>query len=247
MKKNAELAAVNNSGYLALKDFDLGAVLSEEMDGLTATFERIKIPSGGGTVFEVPGDDPDEPDTTKEFSAVILYQHPLNAYYKSEYQGGSNPPDCGSIDGHNGDGVPGGNCDKCPLNQYGSGKNGAKACKNRRRLYLLREGDVFPMILSLPTGSLKGFSRYLMRLIPKYKTSNAVVTRFTLKKAASNTGINFSQAQFSVDRVLTPEEYALISAMTEQVKTLSASVGYDTEDRLLDVNPDTGEIIDPLT
>lgn len=66
-------------------------------------------------------------------------------------------------------------------------KNGAKACKNRRRLYLLREGEIFPMILSLPTGSLKGFTRYLMRILPKYKNSNAVVTRFTLKKANSNT------------------------------------------------------------
>lgn len=187
-----ELMETNNTGYLALQDFDLANVMSAEMDGLSTTFERIKIPSGGGIMFEIPGDDPDEPETVKEFSAVILYQHSLNAYYKSEYQGGSNPPDCGSFDGHNGEGTPGGNCDTCPLNQYGSGKNGAKACKNRRRLYLLREGEIFPMILSLPTGSLKVFTRYLMRVIPKYKTSNAVVTRFTLKKTSSNTGINYS-------------------------------------------------------
>ncbi len=77
-------------------------------------------------------------------------------------------------------------------------------------------------------------------------SSNAVVTRFTLKKAACNTGINFSQAQFSMDRVLTPEEHALISTMTEQVKALSTSVGNDTEDRLLDVNPEIGKVIDLL-
>ncbi len=88
------------------------------------------------------------------------------------------------FDGHHGEGNPGGSCDSCPLNQYGSGKNGAKACKNRRRLYLLREGDIFPVILSLPTGSLKSFTRYLMRVIPKYKNSNAVVTKFTLKKSS---------------------------------------------------------------
>ena len=156
-----ELMETNNTGFLALQDFDLANVMSEEMDGLSATFERVKIPSGGGIMFEIPGENPDEPETVKEFSAVILYQHSLNAYYKSEYQGGSNPPDCGSFDGHNGEGTPGGNCDACPLNQYGSDKNGAKACKNRRRLYLLREGEIFPMILSLPTGSLKAFTRYL--------------------------------------------------------------------------------------
>ena len=143
-----ELMETNSTGFLALQNFDLANVMSEEMDGLSTTFERIKIPSGGGIMFEIPGENPDEPETVKEFSAVILYQHSLNAYYKSEYQGGSNPPDCGSYDGHNGEGNPGGNCDVCPLNQYGSGKNGAKACKNRRRLYLLREGEIFPMILS---------------------------------------------------------------------------------------------------
>jgi hypothetical protein len=246
MKKNTEMVPANSAGYLALRDFNLADMLAEEMSGLSASFERIKIPSGGGTVFEIPGDDSDAPETVREFSAVILYQHPLNAYYKSEYQGGSNPPDCGSFDGHNGDGDPGGCCDKCPLNQYGSGKNGAKACKNRRRLYLLREGEIFPMILSLPTGSLKGFTRYLMRVLPKYKNSNAVVTRFTLKKASSNTGIAYSQAQFAVDRALTSEEYALVSAMTEQVKALSAAVGYDTEESVAVVDPRTGEVVEPL-
>ena len=138
-----------------------------------------------------------------------------------------------------------GDCGTCPLNQYGSGKNGAKACKNRRRLYLLREGDIFPVILSLPTGSLKAFTRYLMRVIPKYKNSNAVVTKFTLKKAVSGTGMSYSQAQFAVERALSPEEYPLIAAVTEQVKALSKNVGYDTEDALR-VDPETGEVMEPL-
>ena len=102
------------------------------------------------------------------------------------------------------------------------------ACKNRRRIYLLREGEIFPMILSLPTGSLKDFTRYIMRLLSKGKKSNAVVTKFTLKKATNNSGIAYSQAQFSVDRNLTDEEFALISGLTEQVKTFAARVGYDT-------------------
>ena len=82
MNKNTEITTTNNAGYLALEDFNLSNVIAEEMSGLSASFERIKIPSGGGTVFEIPSDDPDEPETVKEFSSVILYQHPLNAYYK---------------------------------------------------------------------------------------------------------------------------------------------------------------------
>ena len=248
MAKNTEITTTNNADFLALKNCNLSDTLNEELAGLTVSFDRIKIPSGGGTVFEIPGDDPDEPETVKEFSAVILYQHALNAYYKNEYTGGSNPPDCGSYDGFVGDGTPGGQCRSCPLNQYGSGKNGAKACKNRRRLYLLREGDVFPMMLSLPTGSLKGFTRYLTRVVTRYGSSNAVVTRFTLKKASSTAGIGYSQAQFPVDRLLTEDEYALISAMTEQVKALSQTVGYDNEAETttVNVNPETGEVMEPL-
>ena len=245
MHKNDEMT-MNNTGFLALKDFNLGEALSEEMVGLTGSFERIKIPAGGSTIFEIPGDDPDEPETVKEFSAVILYHHPVHAYYQEEYTGGANPPDCGSYDGVMGVGSPGGECSKCPYNAFGSGKNGSKACKNRRRIYLLREGEIFPMILSLPTGSLKDFSRYLMRVLSKYNKSNAVVTKFTLKKAANNSGIAYSQAQCVVDRKLTEEEYALVSAMTEQVKAFSTTVGYDNEESNISVDPETGEIIEPL-
>ena len=52
---------------------DLGEIFAEELDGLTPAFERIKIPAGGGLAYEVPGDDPDSPDSVKEFKAVILY------------------------------------------------------------------------------------------------------------------------------------------------------------------------------
>ena len=247
-KDNTAIASTD-SAFLALKDFNLNDVLSEELSGLAGSFERIKIPSGGMTVFEIPGDNPDSPETVREFSAIILYHHPLYAYYTEKYTGGSNPPDCGSFDGIVGIGNPGGECARCPLNQFGSGENGAKACKNRRRIYLLREGEIFPMLLSLPTGSLKDFSRYIMRLLSKGKKSNAVVTRFTLKKATSNSGIAYSQAQFSIDRCLTDEEYELITRLTEQVKQLSVRVGYDSDASSEDVpNVDhvTDEVVEPL-
>ena len=246
--KNNELTTTNNAGFLALSDFNMNDALSEEMSGLSGSFERIKIPAGGSTIFEIPSDNPDEPETVKEFSAVILYHHPLYAYYKDKYTGGSNPPDCGSFDGITGEGIPGGSCEKCPYNVFGSGENGAKACKNRRRIYLLREGEIFPLILSLPTGSLKDFSRYVMRLLSKGNKTNAVVTRFTLKKAVNNSGIAFSQAQFALDRKLTPEEYALVVSMSEQVKTFSSRVGYDADDatKAADVDPEIGEVIEPL-
>lgn len=236
-----------NSGFMALADFNMSSAMAEELNGLEGGFDRVKIPSGGMTVFELPGDSDDTPETVKEFSAVILYHHPLLQYYREKYTGGSNPPDCGSFDGVTGEGDPGGVCAKCPLAQFGSGENNGKACKARRRVFLLREGEIFPLILSLPTGSLKEYTRYIKRLLSKGKKSNSVVTRFTLKKAVNAGGLAYSQAQFSVDRPLTAEELALINGLTEQVKAYSARVGFDAEEPIEAViDPDTGEVIEPL-
>lgn len=162
------------SGFLALADFNMNESMAEELEGLEGGFDRVKIPAGGATMFELPGDEADEPEAVKEFSAVILYHHPILQYYKEKYTGGSNPPDCGSFDGVTGEGTPGGVCANCPLNQFGSGENNSKACKTRRRVFLLREGELFPLILSLPTGSMREFSRYIKRLLSKGKKSNMV-------------------------------------------------------------------------
>lgn len=206
---------------------DLTTIFAEEMDGLTPTFERIRIPAGGGITYEVPGDDQENTDSVKEFKAVILYHHPIHCYYEEEYSGGNNPPDCGSMDGHVGIDVKTGEikqCAECPMNKFGSGKNGAKACKQKRRIYLLREGESLPTLLSLPTGSLGEFSKYVMRLLSKGRKTNAVVTKFSLKKVQNAGGINYSQAVFSVDRVLNDKEIQSTNRMGEQVKGLATSI-----------------------
>lgn len=114
MKSNENKAlTTKNSAFMALKDFNLNDALTEELSGLSGSFERIKIPAAGMTVFEIPGENPDSPETVKEFSAVILHHHPLYAYYTDKYTGGSNPPDCGSFDGITGVGNPGGDCAGC--------------------------------------------------------------------------------------------------------------------------------------
>ena len=206
---------------------NFGDLLAEELDGLTPSFERIKIPAGGGLAYEVPGDDPDSPDSVKEFKAVILYHHPINCYYEEEYTGGNNPPDCASMDGKIGVEAATGEirqCAECEFSKFGTGKNGAKACKQKRRIYLLRENEALPTILSLPTGSLSEFSKYVMRLLSKGKKTNGVVTKFSLKKAQNSGGINYSQAVFAVDRELLDAEAENVRNMSEQVKVLANKV-----------------------
>lgn len=74
-KKETALTKQDNS-FSKLLDFNMAGMIAEELDGLDMSFERIKIPSAGSTVFEVPGEDPNEPDMVKEFSAVMLFHHP---------------------------------------------------------------------------------------------------------------------------------------------------------------------------
>ena len=238
------------NAFSELANFNLSDAMSQELEGLNLAFERIKIPSAGSTVFELPGEEDGEPENLKEFTGVILYHHPLFAYYRDKYAGGNEPPDCGSFDGITGEGDPGGACAKCRYNQFGSGEGGGKACKNRRRIYILREGEVFPLLLSLPTGSLKEFTRYIQRLLSHGKKSLSVVTRFSLKKTTNAGGIAYSQAQFRVERVLTEQEQSVITLLADQVKEYAkhtAASPVDLEE-FTDVptpfDPVTGEIVE---
>ena len=206
--------------------------LQEELQGLNITFDRIKVPSGGGLAFEVPGDNPDEADLQKEFSAVILYQHPILSYYKEKYTGGSEAPDCSSMDGIGGIDKETGEmklCKNCPLNQFGTGENGGKACKNKRRLFLLRAGEAFPTVLTLPTTSVNDFSKFAMRLISKGKRPYQVVTKFGLKKDSNKNGITFSKVTLAFERDLNENEMVNVKKMSEQVKAMALTM-HDTDD-----------------
>ncbi len=238
MSKN-ELTVNTNQSYMNLANGGINGDFLEELSGLDNEFERIKIPAGGSVMFESPSGNPDEPDMIKEFSAVILYHHPMYVFYNSKFNGSNNPPDCLSIDGITGVGVPGGKCINCPKNKFGSGENGSKACKNKHQMYLLREGEIFPVILSLLTSSNKEFSRYIKRLLSKGKKSDSVVTKFSLKKAVNKAGISYSQVQFSVARELDTKEIELIKNYSEQVKSYAQSKA-----NLQTVDITTGEIID---
>ena len=232
-KKTAELntvECVEPKKYLALSNLDLSKVVATEMKGMDAVFERIKMPSGDTTVFQIPSDDPEEPELVKEFSAVILYHHPIRAYFKDKYTGAITLPDCGSLDAVNGFGEPGGICEHCRYNVYGTGENNSKACKERRRLYLLREGEIFPIMLSLPTGSLKEFTRYVMRCLSKGRKTNGVVTRFALVKTTNKGGIAYAKATFSIERELAKDEAVVIGKMTEELKKISHRIGFEGTD-----------------
>ena len=248
MKNNEIAGQRTNEGFLKLVDFNLADTLTEELAGMDLSFERIKLPSGGATMFEIPGDESSEPETVKEFKGVILYHHPMQMFYRGKYTGGNQPPDCGSYDGLVGDGNPGGSCLSCQYNKFGSGENNSKACKARRRIYLLFEGNLLPVLITLPTGSIKEFTKYVTKLLCKGHKAHTVVTKFTLRKATNSGGIAYSQARFSIDRLLTSDEISVVAKVAEDVRYLSGKISYevdgvdDTENPFVDI--ETGEILD---
>lgn len=222
---------------------DMSQAYAEETAGLPqARFDRVKIPSGGGLAFEVPGDNPDNPESTdvaKEIVGIIIDHHPVNAYWAEKYSGANNPPDCSSMDNKMGIGNPGGPCEGCRFNQWGSGEDArSKACKNMHRIYILRDGEMIPMLLTLPPTSLRNLSDYIFkRILGKGRRSFEVLTKITLKKATSGGGITYSQAHFSMAGVLPEEVAKRAAALNEQIKGMTRSLAVMDDDLVEPTSP----------
>lgn len=191
--------------------------LSEDMEGIQLSFRRAKIPGGGVTQFELPGDDPEHPQYTDSLEGVILYHHTSNAYWPegSEYDDNT-PPMCQSVFGKIGYGEPGGVCEACPLNQYGSvSKGNGKACKNMRALYLLQSGEYVPIQLMLPPTSLRPFNDFASAVfMNRRRAIYGSVVKISLKKETSN-GFTYGVATFRKLYDFTGEELQKVKAYAE--------------------------------
>ncbi|MEG0282304.1 MAG: hypothetical protein RR662_03930 [Clostridia bacterium] len=196
---------------------------AEELEGLNISLDAVKIPAGGVTAFEVPGDNPDEPEMEKELVGIIVDHYHANAYYEKAYDGNVVMPTCSSFDGKQGTGNPGGACKTCPFNQYGSVENGqGKACKNMHRLYILREGEMLPIRLTLPPTSIKSFSDFLVkRVMAKGNNLTDVITKITLKKVKNAAGIEYAQAQFTIVNKFNKEDGKLIKEKALSLRNLT--------------------------
>lgn len=256
----SETTAITNAfaqgGFMRLAQFN-GSAAAKELAGFNMRFDRIKVPSGGGTTYMLPEPDVNGDTDVKEISAVILCHHAMQTYFPGKYTGNNTQPECSSMDGSFGYGKPGGLCARCALNQFGTAENNAKACKRKHRIYILREGELFPMILDVPTLSVDNFGKYLRRLVTYGKDPGAIVTKFALQKAVNKGGIAYSQVTFNEGRALTQEEYSAVRRLAEQVQAYSQSAQYDAEDMdtipvdtspadiFPNYDPETGEILEP--
>lgn len=245
MSKNTEIA-VKETEALAVQSEAMGMdAMMEELEGLgPISLEQVKIPSGGGLAFEVPGDDPESPDVVQTLRGIVVHHQPKNVYFRNKFgEGETNTPDCSSSDGKTGIMTASGaekTCATCKFNQFGSAADGkGKACQNRIDLYIMREDAAFPIVLSLPATSIKAFKNYLTSIVLKQKRLYQAVTEVSLKKVKSAGGINYSTCVFKKAGEVSPEEVLAMAEMRELCKSLASM-----QKTAPVVDESTGEVVD---
>ena len=91
----------------------------------------------------------------------------------------------------------------------------------------------------------------MKRQLTKGRKPSGIVTKISLKKASSASGIAFSQAVFSYVRNLTVEERAAVEPIAEEARNYASHLTVDSmvtePDELPVVDALTGEVVEPLS
>ncbi len=211
------------------------------MQGMAISFDRVKIPAGGGIAFEVPNGT-DTPDTVQALEGVIVDAHPVSTLWLTN--GAEGAPHAYSEDGvtqvvtdearrlveASGGRLPMPShvLAECPYNQFGTAQlvnpqanpNG-KATKNGFRLYVLPSGEVLPLVVTLPPTSLAPWTDYALKRIQfKGLKLTDVVTRLSLEKIQKN-GQKYSRVKFGLVGALDDAAKTAIAAYTHGIKALT--------------------------
>lgn len=243
--KNNETAVAVRGSFDVTESLGLLQEMHDNYGDLSFKFNKISFPSAGVPAFALDSDEGD-PEFTKELIGIILFTRPYNCYYPDAYNGENNAPQCASYDDKVGHGSPGGDCKTCPLNKFGTGgiDGNGKACRNKRLVYFLREGELFPDMIEIPPTSRNRINDYITNSFLHRKPVEKAVTKIELKVSDKKT-----RAEFSRVRMLTPEEQQSVAMMAKLAKeydeAMIASNMAAGQDMLV-VDPDTGEVIEPL-
>lgn len=201
-KRGAEVATFDpsTSAFPALFEMSGGGLEQVVRDNFgdegfnPANLTRLHVQPGGVTRWM---DDEDE-EVDAIAGVVILWNTTRAWWEKSRDEAGdeTTPPDCASADGKvgigaygpNSTGNPSGACADCPMNAWESGKGKSKACKEQRQVWVLKEGAILPVRVSLPPTSIGPWTKYMTRLAGDGKSYMAVITELTLdrKKMGGN-------------------------------------------------------------
>ena len=217
-----ELAEMSDDGLaIASMDSDmLSEIIQSNLgnDDLSVSdLDRISMPSGGGSTWEVPSIEGVEHKDTIE--GIIVDWQDTRAYWSQSFdEAPGEEPDCRSADAVVGVGDPGGECDSCPMSEWGSanGSDG-QACKKNRLLFVVSENQILPTVIKLPPTSITNSKQYFMRLLNHRMDHADVVTEIGLETDENEAGIEYSKATFSVSRKLEDGEAEAVQAYRDQI------------------------------
>lgn len=233
MTKKNEIQEMENYALVNMEQENLKELIEMNIgEGGMSRFDldKVKVPAGGLTVWSIPDLEEGEKND-KELTGVIIYWKEVRAYWKSEYDGSQNPPDCYSDDAVLGVGDPGGVCAKCPFAQFGSAEKGdGQACKQMRILFMVRESDILPITITAPPTSVGNIKKYFMRLASKGIMFYGVKTTLKLEKTKSNSGIDYSVIVPEFAGKLSPDEKKAIKNYQEMIKPMLDEVRIESGD-----------------
>ena len=205
---NADYAALSNNALSVIRENLKNQPLALDF------FDVVKSPSGGSTLFSVPGLNGDEPET--ELTGIILDYTTPRAYWHTLEPVEGTPPDCMSVNSIIS--ADGKSCAHCPYNDFGSkdGESNAKACKESVLLFLLRPNTILPLLVRVPVTSKNRFLKYTTRLAGALTPINGVVTRITLERATSKGGKPFALFKFEASSTLDMDTTMQAKAYAQQ-------------------------------
>jgi hypothetical protein len=211
---------------------------------------QLRLPRGGGTVWEVAGAEP-----TKELDVIVLHAKlGMQKFWRDNMDDDNTaktPPDCQSFDGVHAFGCNSDDdtrtehgCLTCPQNYQNRPKdeNGNvigdhRGCQTYGIFFVLRPGEYAPECLQVPATSLGAANEYIQRYGMMPGGLCSFVTRITLVPAEKGTRVwskipRGGEGIFKVE-TLAPEEAQNMDAMSRVVREYT---------KALDVTIQNGEM-----
>ena len=229
MPTSTDITVIPPGGYLALNHdpADLEAIIADNLGGQEVTefdLPRIKIPAGGGHIWEIP--TLTGVDTAAVLEGIVVHFKLTRAYWAPN-SGSGGPPQCRSNDGIVGIGDPGGHCKTCPYAQFGSALDDqgnaapGQACNAKEVWFMLKPESFLPIAVALPSTSLKAARAYRVGTLGSAGMRlPSVVTHIGLEQSKNAKGDAYSKAVPTVGGVLSPDEAQAAQAYAARFRPL---------------------------
>lgn len=247
-----ELTTYTRDSFLALAGAD--GEMQEAMNAIAEVGEefgpqdltRVPTPAAGATQWTIPGIAGDE--VTESITGVLCWVQKRGILWPSEEpEDGSMPvlvthdlktaEQVGPIPDNMIDTLEKHRIDErrfdwenLPYNQFGTGQNGqGKRAKEQRVLFVLREGDMYPLVVPAQPGSLKTVRQFILKLPQEAKVPFwRCVVSLELESLKNRNGQKYSRIVPKLVGMLSAEDgKAVKEKYTDVLSSIATQVSVD--------------------